>query len=883
VRTSFWKEFNECNLTHAVYECAVDEHNTIDYQNVYQCGATNPASTTVMGEYSYYALMQLKYNTSKEQFEEAVNTTLALAYKYGTIHYDYWLDFNETEQTYVNFTVDDEFPNAPILNSVNLMKVVSDNGLRPNGSTATDYRYQEFLSLREIPPRVPKGPIEFKLGGNISNEGWLMARWPGGEWGFVSNHAGSTTTQTNFALFVCNNTGNYNPGKLATYWFGMTGHQGAQHIDAAHHEWTSSAYTSLYNFKCAGWTWWTGPDGLNTHCQYRTNIYNHSSITTRTQFAMYFQCANELKFRLAGPIKGIGAPQMFEPNRGVWEGVYAQMANVNQYKWACDRYFLLPPVTGFNPYMSGFIAGTPRWPIRWWYGRLPSATAGIEFTYGWMRYGAYNDQRYVYCREPPLQTIPTGTVVRMLNGAVDTRTGITKEKFIEMVAEIAGTNSSYIIVPLWDDSTKDYNDQVYVSLRIVDLTINVGVAMNAILANTSFNFIATEVRPMPVPNTIPEIAWLWKMEVPNPALPYRGFVWMRPTAHYQWGGMCTPYWTDVHAKVYCATMFGAAVTSWPVAPRYQSFNTIGSHEVFLENLFCSGNESTIGHCSYKFMGTPLAICDGTSTIYIDCRPSTQSVSLSLTLTRSTSPSRTMSLSATSTVTFSASLPPTPSASASASRSYATLSRTVSGATLSGTGSTSATGTFSVSLPPTPSASGTATVSVSATVTPPPTPTVSSSPSFSETASASGSASASESASSSASASGTASEASATASPEATETFHALPFLAISSPSVAVDRLGGAAASAADAARFADSLVATARVYLGHTQPRYASAPLRVEMNVSVTPPLAFDAASVTGGGAPGCALVTPWLVTCRAETAVEAYTPATSLRGRRPL
>jgi len=96
--------------------------------------------------------------------------------------------------------------------------------------------------------------------------------------------------------------------------------------------------------------------------------------------------------------------------------------------------------------------------------------------------------------------------------------------------------------------------------------------------------------------------------------------------------------------------------------------------------------------------------------------------------------------------------------------------------------------------------------------------------------------------------------------------------------VAVDRLGGAAASAADAARFADSLVATARVYLGHTQPRYASAPLRVEMNVSVTPPLAFDAASVTGGGAPGCVLATPWLVTCRAETAVEAYTPATSLR-----
>ena len=67
----------------------------------------------------------------------------------------------------------------------------------------------------------------------------------------------------------------------------------------------------------------------------------------------------------------------------------------------------------------------------------------------------------------------------------------------------------------------------------------------------------------------------------------------------EWGTVCDDGWDLNDAQVVCSELgFGNAVVA-----TYSSFYGRGRGEVWLDNLNCVGNESTIGECSHRGWGT----------------------------------------------------------------------------------------------------------------------------------------------------------------------------------------------------------------------------------------------------------------------------------------
>ena len=71
----------------------------------------------------------------------------------------------------------------------------------------------------------------------------------------------------------------------------------------------------------------------------------------------------------------------------------------------------------------------------------------------------------------------------------------------------------------------------------------------------------------------------------------------------EWGTVCDDGWDLNDAQIVCSELgFGNAVVA-----TYNSFYGESNSEIWLDNLDCVGNESTIGECSHRGWG--IEYCD----------------------------------------------------------------------------------------------------------------------------------------------------------------------------------------------------------------------------------------------------------------------------------
>jgi hypothetical protein len=279
-----------------------------------------------------------------------------------------WTPLPQREQQYVNFTVEGDNPSRPVIRPY-FQDFLRKYALLSDGHgqhSSSDYAFTrsgpQLMSART--PRT----VEFKIEGVRPREGWLMARWPGGEWGYVASSGRTDDYRSQqFALFVCNNTGNYVANRIAHYTFGeqSPSPRSARNVPNASDNWSSASYTSLYDFACTlpatADADVSGNVAFAKHCQYMANAVAKPYITLGNN-AMYFQCAvQQYRFRLKGAFKGAGISEYFDPNTKQWLG-FAASNNAAVVQTICTKFMQLAPVANFTPTVLG-IAEYPSRPV----------------------------------------------------------------------------------------------------------------------------------------------------------------------------------------------------------------------------------------------------------------------------------------------------------------------------------------------------------------------------------------------------------------------------------------------------------------------------------------------------------------------------------------
>jgi hypothetical protein len=615
-----------CNITSLnVNDCQIDYYDPPTPKSIqgYTCGVNTPPSPTtcracsgykLIGQKERWATFVLTNNASQEEFW---NYLAPYNLSHINVKLLAWNVSSVTELTHVGYHIGNDKPSTGISPSSLAF------GL-PNKVQTDTYSGWQYSDYYYVPPNEPVNETpEFKIDeGPYPWEGYLMARYPSGSWGKVTMDSSYLTTL--WAAVACNSTGHFHPGYIARMWTSRYDLQ-----DSGRTPCSPQDYVSFWEMECLQ----PYMGDLGTGCNWLYNTWTKRD-QSEAQRAVYLNCREPIpKFRLKGAFPGTGIAEMYVDHE--WGPVISY-----DYSGTADtcsnRFGYSPPVgysgsrqyisAGFSEQMQGYAYGCATW-----------ATPYLcEFEI----HDIYSSLTQYYCQPPPSATPIGGSSIRMLNAAIVTTPNVTKQRFIAMAAAVAGVSMSEVQLSQWNPYGP--YQLTYITVTFNSTLINVATALNNLAANSSFGWLSTDIRLVPPAQSIPSSQWEWSHEIQTPNSK-RGFVMVRPTAHYSFGLVCFAKWNENLTRTFCETMYGPSVFSWPRPPQtgFQFLSPGNTRSIYVENVMCLPNASDIKACSYSYLPFPTDECFGNANIVVNCQPTTDEIPIaSPTKTRSRWPTQT---------------------------------------------------------------------------------------------------------------------------------------------------------------------------------------------------------------------------------------------------